>query len=114
MLVELDQENSPAGPIALVEVPIAHPEIALISRKETGKTVLVFAPSGISPSVHHTEKAIELTYPEFRWAYTRSVEHSEPFLDLKTANLLQIKRDYAQQHQKGSGVIKDRFPQRPS
>jgi hypothetical protein len=95
MLVELDQENTPVGTTALVEVPIAYPEVTKLSRKETGRTVLVMSTAG-EGVVSRCTAQIDLTYPEFRWALARSIKNGEPFLDLKQANLPQIKNDYAQ------------------
>ena|ERR1700730_6926309 len=107
MLVELD-EKTPFGP-ALVEVSMAQPDSTMFLGKETGRTALVITQN---PHASNMGVTIDLTYPEFRWAYARSVKNGEPFLDLKTANLIQIKRDYAQY--KEGGAINDRFPHRPS
>jgi hypothetical protein len=87
MLVELDGANAPQ----LVEVDIAAPNTTLFSGKDTGRTQLRIC-TGVTDEVW----GVDLTYQEFRWALGHSLKNGEPFLDLKAANLPQIKKDYAQ------------------
>ncbi len=110
MLVELDKDSAGNWVCcrALVEIIMAYPDTSKLLGKETGWTVLVISPAPVLPKL----EKIDLTYDEFRWAYTRSVRSGEPFLDLKNTNLPHIKQDYARYI--ANDAVRDRFPHRPS